>query len=789
MTTHQRQHMLILYICFMISSLVMVPEVWATPWTPLEWQEKGKFRHWSGDRDRNFIDDRIDTLVSSRPRNEKIDITVDFNQCVTGTGSDKMLKFLREKGDVVYVGTVVTFAVVSNVELKEIADIAARSEVAMVEQYMAPRPNLDFASRALKVLGGATGPLPFTYSPNTVADAFPSLSGSGINIAVIDTGIDQTHQTFSGAYIAGFNCTDPSNPGMCVAGDPDDETGHGTHVAGIALGRGDSAGNNSGMATGAKLIDLKVYSGPADFSPPSAIEAAMEWVILNRNRDWGPGHTPGIQVVNMSLSGCDHSDGLSLMDQLVNAMVANGIVVTSSAGNRNPSDCGDASTGIINRIGSVAAAGLAITTANSVVGSISIDSSGFSFAPTVDRSDDEIFFDSLRGPRADGADKPDLAAPGTAVSSAEHNTISNYVLKVGTSMASPAVAGVASLILQEEPDINPGSLKDLLIRTAHRPVDLLPNVQNPTWDANWGHGLMDAHQAIVQIKGQGNEQRDLTFEGFGGESHPQDPVWMSPAIEFNSGGDQDVLLLGLPNDINVRVRNRGTDASNVEVVIGMYYFSASDTDQPQFYEIATLRESFPHGITDINYTWTPAADLDIFSGPEPHVCIRVSLNYGLDSDYRNHSNVAQRNLRRVATSSPAVCSFRVENPLPREAVIHLDIRPGDKNPPGWMAKLNLLEVALTPSDCAKTVSMTMTPPAGAIPGEEALFHVYATAITDKDQRVPIGGLSCQAYVPLEKIQPDRLLWVLLIIGGLVLSTVAFYFIYFRRTDRDPTEHK
>ena len=755
MTNSQRQYTIVIVLCFTLFLSATAPGAWATPWTPLQWQESGKLRRWTGDRDRNFIDDRIDALVGSRPAAEKIDVTVDFNRCVTGTGSNKVLGFLRSKGDLVYVGAVLTFAVVRNVELKEIASIAARPEVAMVERYMAPRPNLDFAIRAVKIVGGAIGSSPFSYSPETIADAFPGLNGGGINIAVIDTGIDQTHQTFSGAYIAGFDCTAPGHPGECVAGDPDDETGHGTHVAGIALGRGDPAGNHRGTANGAKLIDLKIYRGPNDSSPSGALEAAMEWVILNRNRDWGPGQPPGIQVVNMSLSGCDHSDGLSLLDQLVNAMVANGIVVATSAGNRNPDSCGDPSTGIVNRIGSVAAAGMAVTTANSVVGSITIDSSSFSFAPTVDRSDDEIFFESLRGPRADGAHKPDLSAPGTAVTSARHNTINDYVMKVGTSMASPVVAGVAALILQEKPEINPASLKDLLNRTAHRPADALPDVQNPAWDANWGHGLMDAHQAIVQLKGQGDERRDLTFEGFGGEPHPPDPVWMSPAIQFNSGADRDVLLLGRPNNINVRVLNRGTVAGNVEMVVGMYYFLASDPDRPQFYEIATLRENFPNGLTDINYAWTPSALIDIFAGPDPHVCIRVSLNYGLDSDYSNHSNVAQRNLQRVATSSPAVCSFRVENPLPQDAAIRLEVKPGDKNPPGWVAKLDRKDVALTPTDCAETVSLTMTPPAGADPGNAALFHVYATAFTKTDQRIPIGGLSCEAYVPSLKPQPAR----------------------------------
>ena len=747
-----------------------------TPWTPLEWQEKGKLRQWIRDTNRNFIDDLIDDLMTSSPPDRKIGIKVAFNRCVTEPGSSKAIEYLKDIGTVTYVGKVVTFAVVDDVALSEISAISARPEVAMVEFYTPVVPNLNFSTRAIKMHGGPMGASPFTYTPNTIEDIRPDLVGTGINVAIIDSGVDNGHQSLVGSFVGGAVCTDPAHPGECVSGDPDDENGHGTHVAGIALGRGAPDGTKKGVASGANLIDVKIFRGSDNTNPIGATEAALEWVILHSDADWGPGHPRGIQVANMSFSGCDSSDGLSINDQLVNAMVARGIVVATSTGNRNTL-CGDPASGTVNRVPSIAAAGLAITTANSVVAPIVISDTGFSFLPTVDRSDDEIFFDSLRGPRSDGGTKPEVSAPGTAIEAPEYDTTSSYVMKLGTSMSSPHVAGLAGVILQENADINPGSLKDLMIRTAHRPADPLPDVNNPVWDADWGYGLIDAYQAFWQLTGQGEAQTDLTFEGFGGETHPPEPIWESPAIHFNFGtDDDDVLLIGSPNDISIRVLNRDRAVHNVSIVIGIYYFAASDPDRPQFYEIASLTRDLPLGLTDIDHTWTPSLDFDIFAEPDAHICIRVSLNYGLDSDYSNHSNVAQRNLKRVAVSSPAVFRFRVENPLSRKAIIHLDVRADDKNPPGWKAELNDNDFEMDPVACARNLELTVTPPPDPQPGVQATYRVYAFAATDEADKQPLGGLTARAFVPEKPVSPSGNVGIILVVMVLILAVLGYLFI-------------
>jgi subtilisin family serine protease len=710
-------------------------------------------------------------MISAEPADKKINIIVDLNRCVNREAGSGVVGILAGYGEVVYVGKVVTFAVISNVSLGDIPAISSRPEIAMVELYTPMMPNVNFSVKAIKVTGGTMGTNPFTYSPQTLENYRPDLVGTGINIAVVDSGVDNGHESLTGSFIAGGDFTVPASPGVFVATDPDDESGHGTHVASIALGRGAPDGSKRGVASGANLIDLKIFRGSDNFNPVGATEAALEWIILNKDTEWGGGHPRGIDVVNLSFSGCDNSDGKSTRDQLVNAIVANGIVVTTSAGNRN-SECGDSSSGIVNRIPSVAAADLPITVANSVTGSISTEGGGFSFAATIDRSDDEIFFESLRGPRSDGGQKPDVAAPGTAINAANYNTTNGYIMKVGTSMSAPHVAGLTGIILQQTPTINPGSLKDLLIRTAYRTTATGPDVLNPTWDANWGFGLVDAYQAIWQVTAQGEAQSDLTFEGFDGATHPEDPVWMSSAIRFNYGTDhRDVLRIGEANEMLVNILNRDRAAENVMVNFGIYYFSASDPDRPQFYQIHSQAYDFPVGLTPISYTWTPSSTFDIFSDPDAHICIRITINYGLDSNFTNHSNVAQRNLQRVEIASPAKFNFRVENPLNKKAIIHLRIREADKNPPKWTIKLSDNDFELEPFSCARNIQAVVTPPPGVGPGLEATYHIFATARIDNKEEVAIGGLTVQAYSP-DKPKPTIYIWILIISLVIVIILIS-----------------
>ena len=254
--------------------------------------------------------------------------------------------------------------------------------------------------------------------------------GDGVVIAVLDTGVDNEHfslDDFSDAnqdnqnepsdlndpkWVAGCDATS-SNQVECSDGnfDPDDGDGHGTHVAGIALGTGDSDRDNIGYSPGSYLIDVKVLNDIGTTNSQATLRG-INWVANNVNTDWGNNESSrGIDVMSMSFGSISNpggddqgDDGQNADARAVNAAVDAGVVAVAAIGNDGA-----------NRVTSVGAADKAIT-----VGSIDDDNS-------IERDDDEIASYSNYGPRADDDDgdsldelKPDVVAPGSGIISAQY---------------------------------------------------------------------------------------------------------------------------------------------------------------------------------------------------------------------------------------------------------------------------------------------------------------------------------------------------------------------------------
>ena len=254
-------------------------------------------------------------------------------------------------------------------------------------------------------------------------------TGEGATVAVLDTGIDVTHPDLADAVTQGRNFTDSDTE--------DDRFGHGTHVASIITGGGDTY---KGVAPDAKLLNGKVlndYGGGME----SWIIAGMEWAAAS-----------GADVVNMSLGGWP-TDGSDPMSQAVNRITEEtGALFVISAGNSGPYD---------ETVSSPGSADAALT-----VGA-------------VDRNDQLADFSS-RGPRwEDGAIKPDITAPGVDIVAAKaKNGIigdpvgDSHVALSGTSMAAPHVAGAAAIVAAQHPDWQAGQLKATLMGSA-KPNDAL----------------------------------------------------------------------------------------------------------------------------------------------------------------------------------------------------------------------------------------------------------------------------------------------------------------------------
>jgi len=257
------------------------------------------------------------------------------------------------------------------------------------------------------------------------------IDGTGVRVAVVDTGLDANHPDFAGR-IGGM--TDFTGQG------PHDNNGHGTHVAGIAAGAG---ALYRGVAPGATVYAAKVLRGDGS-GMFSDVMAGVEWAVQQ-----------GVHVINLSLGSSGSSDGNDALSHTCDAAVDRGIVVCAAAGNDGPG---------ARTIGSPGAARKVIT-----VGATDDHDAVASF--------------SSRGPTADGRPKPDLCFPGVGIIAPRSSGTSMgtpvdnlYTQASGTSMATPHAAGTAALLRQAKADLTPDQVKQLLRVTA-RNLGLDENTQ------------------------------------------------------------------------------------------------------------------------------------------------------------------------------------------------------------------------------------------------------------------------------------------------------------------------
>ncbi|MCL5998485.1 MAG: S8 family serine peptidase [Chloroflexi bacterium] len=664
----------------------------ATVWTPAEWQQDGKLRGWVRDQNDNFVDDAID----AEPPDKEVTAIVDFNSCINETQD---VSFLNQYGYLVYVDRYVSFAIVTGLKAGKAPKLASQPGVAMVE-LAAGGQWLDTERQAMKVEASNAYPnasLAAAYGWHT------TLNGSGVHIAILDTGVNDSLAELEGRYRWGYDAT--QSPGQFVNPPYTSmsglQYGHGTEMALIVLGNGES-----GIAPAAGLVDVKV--GDASGWKSTALSDALD-VMLDKRDAWRIG------VVNQSMGGKQPSDGRDAISQLVNRLAAAGIVVVAGAG--NGPDQGDP------KISYPGAASWAITVAAADP------------KDTAERADD-VIANSTSGPRDDDkdADPLDELKPEVAASSC-----------CATSSAAARVSGLSALILQKAPDINPGSLRDLLIRTAEDRAGADTNVvypkDKPSWDNAWGYGLVDAFEVMNNLK----KGPDLTFVGFDGSPHPSSPWYYSHAIQTHSERNMKNIVGGVPDKVFAQVLNQGTqNALNVRVTFGFYAFSASI---PKFHEIgAVLVPTVPAGKSlEVGLDWVPP----ILPTGQEHGCIVVTIDYGLDGDFANMSNFAQKNVQVKASSSPATFMFNLENPLPTTARLDLEVTAD----PSTKADLStwyieLTDVTMVPlGRCGRKIQATVLPPEGTPSGTEALFYVTAIASGEGFEKKEVGGVALKVVVP------------------------------------------
>jgi streptogramin lyase len=434
------------------------------------------YRDWVGDADRNKIDDAID----GKPDPEKVDTVV-----LLAHGSDldaAAARFAPFADSPPVKVPAITGLSLKGITAGDIRNVVGTDpELFRAEEEVLVEADLDVSAAAVRARPSSE------YSPGTAHDL--GFRGAGVNIAFIDSGIDDDHPALAGKFVAGFNAfsDDVSAPGSQSNPDDDFEFGgffHGTHVAGVALSADATYG---GVAPDAKLIDVKVLDGLGHGTTGTLI-LGLQWCLNNRSFAW-PGETAahhGIDIVNLSVSAKTRSDGKDSLSMMADAAAAAGLVVVASAGNSAVFGSGFGAPGAADR---------AITVAG-------LDDQG-----TIDRSDDAMLAASNFGPRLDDGDadrieelKPDVVAPGAGIVTTNGNTAgqpaSGFTPLNGSSAATAHAAGVAALFIEAAGATTPDIVKSFIRSTAEpRGSPSTPSL-DPTYNVNFGKGIIDAFHAL-----------------------------------------------------------------------------------------------------------------------------------------------------------------------------------------------------------------------------------------------------------------------------------------------------
>ena len=233
--------------------------------------------------------------------------------------------------------------------------------------------------------------------------AWDSSLGTGVTIAILDSGVDGTHPDLAGKLVPGWNFYDGNN-------NTSDVYGHGTKVAGSAAAASNNGVGVTGVAWNAKIMPVRI-SDTAGYAFYSTIAEGIYWAADN-----------GAKVVNVSYS----VQGSTSVQNAANYLRSKGGIVVNSAGN---------------------SAALDTTLANNALISVSATGS----------SDAKASWSSF-------GDYVDVAAPGAGIWTTTRG--GGYASVSGTSFSSPVTAGVIALMMSANPALRPTELESILKSTA-----------------------------------------------------------------------------------------------------------------------------------------------------------------------------------------------------------------------------------------------------------------------------------------------------------------------------------
>ena len=238
-----------------------------------------------------------------------------------------------------------------------------------------------------------------------------TLTGAGVSVYVFDSGINSSHEEFTGRIEPGFNVIND-------AYGTEDCSGHGSHTASLI------GGTTYGVAKQVKLIPVRVLNCRSGNSSSATLYTAINWVIEH--------HQTGVPaIINLSV-GMSKSIAFN---EAAQALIADGLIVVGAAGNQNRDAClySPASEPSVISVGGI------------------------------DRA-------ALRASYSNYGSCVDIFAPGSDLVGAWFGSTDIYRSSSGTSNAAPIVSGIVALMLQDNPSLTQSQVKERLKTNATRDV-------------------------------------------------------------------------------------------------------------------------------------------------------------------------------------------------------------------------------------------------------------------------------------------------------------------------------